>query len=55
MAVLEREPAAEPPPLEAVREELAAELRLRKARERIPALVLKLKAEADVEVRLPEP
>ncbi len=55
MAVLEREPAVEPPPLESVREELTAELRLRKARERIPALLLKLKAEADVELRLGEP
>ncbi|KPK63160.1 MAG: hypothetical protein AMK73_05370 [Planctomycetes bacterium SM23_32] len=49
--VLRRDPPSDPPPLESVRETLAQEVRLRKSRARIRALLVRLKAEADVEVR----
>jgi len=52
IGVLGREPAGEPPPLESLRSALGQEVRLRKSRARIRALLVKLKAEAQIEVRL---
>jgi parvulin-like peptidyl-prolyl isomerase len=50
--VLKRRPASEAPPLESVRERLRQEVFLAKARKRIEALLLKLKAESQIETRL---
>jgi hypothetical protein len=52
MQLLRRDPPSEPPPLDSVRESLAREVRLRKARGRMRALLVRLRAEADIEVRL---
>jgi parvulin-like peptidyl-prolyl isomerase len=50
--LLRRHFPSDPPPLEAVRDSLEQEVRLRKARARIQALLVKLKAESDVEITL---
>jgi len=52
MKVLERHPASEPPPLDVVRSTLAEQVRLQQSRARIRALLVKLKAESDIEIRL---
>jgi hypothetical protein len=49
---LERSSPSDAPPLESVRQSLVQQLRLRKSRIRICALLVKLKAEADIEVML---
>jgi len=49
---LERSSPSDAPPLESVRESLEQEVRLRKSRARIRALLVKLTAEADVEIKL---
>ncbi|MHC5035659.1 MAG: peptidylprolyl isomerase, partial [Planctomycetota bacterium] len=50
--LLKRHTPSDPPPLESVRASLEQEVRLRKSRERIRALLVKLKAESDIEVKL---
>lgn len=50
--VVEHHPATEKPPLESVRDEVEREVRMQKMRERIRAFLLKLKAEADIQVEL---
>jgi hypothetical protein len=52
MKVLERHPASEPPPLDVVRSTLEEQVRLQQSRARIRALLVKLKAESDIEIRL---
>jgi hypothetical protein len=49
---LERSSPSDAPPLETVRESLAQEVWLRKSRVRIRALLVRLKAEAEIEVKL---
>ena len=50
--VLQRRSGADAPPLESVREKLRRRVFLRKARARIEALIVRLRAEADIEVNL---
>ncbi len=52
IGVLERLSPSEPPPFESVRPALEQELRLRKSKARIQALLLKLKVESVIELRL---
>ena len=50
--VLQRRSGADAPPLESVRDTLRRRVFLRKARSRIEALIVRLRAEADIEVNL---
>ncbi len=53
--VIRHHSPAERPPLESVREELERRVRRRKLRERVRALLVKLRAEADIRVSLDQP
>ena len=50
---LQRSSPSDAPPLESVRDSLARDVRMRKLRARTGALLLKLRAESDVEILLP--
>ncbi len=50
--LLRRHPSVEPPPLETVYEELERRVRLLRSRDRVQALLVRLKAESDIQVLL---